>query len=157
MARVSAHAEPLRRLEPAQETALPPISLPQLDGPIVNLEDLRGTPVLVHFFATWCEPCKAEFATLARLAAQRPSIRILAVNVGEPATRVRAFARAERITLPILLDGDRKTTRAWRVNVLPTTFVLDQAHTARLTIAGDLDWAHDDTVAAIDAIAAGNP
>lgn len=108
----------------------------------------------MHFFATWCEPCKAEFAALAQVAARRPAIKILAIDVGEPTERVRKFARAEGVTLPILLDGDRKVTRSWRVSILPTTFVLDEAHTARLFVEGDLDWSTDATITAIDAVTA---
>lgn len=148
----SAAAEDPRRLGPAPNPTPISFSLDRLDGPPVALGDLRGTPVLVHFFATWCEPCKAEFATLAQLAARRPQIKILAIDVGEPAVRVRAFAAAEKIALPILLDADRKVTKAWHVSVLPTTVVLDEAHTARLHVEGDLDWSRDDTVSAIDAI-----
>jgi thiol-disulfide isomerase/thioredoxin len=148
----SAAAEAPRRLEPFPHSPPPPFTLANLDGATVVLGDLRGSPVLVHFFATWCEPCKAEFATLAQLAARRPQIKILAINVGEPAVRVRAFAAAEKIALPILLDADRKVTKAWHVSVLPTTVVLDEAHTARLHVEGDLDWSRDDTVSAIDAL-----
>lgn len=153
----SAAAEDPRRLGPAPNSTRISFSLDRLDGPPVALGDLHGTPVLVHFFATWCEPCKAEFATLAQLAAHRPQLRILAINVGEPPGRVRTFATAEQITLPILLDADRKVTKAWQVSVLPTTFVLDESLTARLSVEGDLDWSRDDIMSAIDAVTAGAP
>lgn len=153
----SAAAEDPRRLVPAPNLTPPSFSLDRLDGASVALADQRGSPVLVHFFATWCEPCKAEFATLAHLAARRPQLKILVINVGEPPVRVRTFAMTEQIALPILLDADRKVTKAWQVGVLPTTFVLDEDLTARLSVEGDLDWSRDDIVAAIDAVTIEKP
>jgi len=153
----AAAADTPHRLEPAPNPSPPSFVLDRLDGDAVDLAHLRGSAVLVHFFATWCEPCKAEFATLAQFAARRPDIKILAINVAEPAARVRSFATAERISLPILLDADRKVTRAWHVSVLPTTFVLDATHTPRLFVEGDLDWSLDDTLSAIDAATAPKP
>lgn len=156
---LSAHAaaDPPRQLAPSPPQDRPGFALESLDGTTVALGALRGTPVLVHFFATWCEPCKAEFETLAKFAARRPDIKILAIDVGEIPSRVRRFAEAERITLPILLDGDRKLTRSWGVTILPTTFVLDATHTARLFVEGDLDWDSHDTVSAIDAAIPAEP
>lgn len=152
-----ASAETPRQLLPATDANPPTFALEQLEGAPLDLAALRGSTVLVHFFATWCEPCKAEFAALAQFAAHRPAIKIVAIDVGEPAERVRKFARAEGVTLPILLDGDRKVTRSWRVTILPTTFVLDETLTARLFVEGDLDWSADSTLAAIDAVTAAPP
>lgn len=152
-----ATADPPRQLARPPPQDRPAFALESLDGPTIALGALRGTPVLVHFFATWCEPCKAEFETLAKYAARRPAIKILAINVGEIPSRVRRFVGAERITLPVLLDSDRKATRAWGVTILPTTFLLDATHSARLYVEGDLDWDSHDTVSAIDAVIAGMP
>lgn len=123
------------------------------DGP-VDLASFGGRVVLVHFFATWCEPCRAEMASLQRLAdryANRP-VTILAVNVAEVAPRVRRFFETQPVVFPVLLDGDRAITKTWRVELLPTTVVLD-THLAPVLVAnGDLDWDRADIDKALTAL-----
>jgi len=150
-------SEARRQLAPPPPQTRPAFILDTLEGAPVDLATLRGQPVLVHFFATWCEPCRDEFVSLAHLAAERASLKILTINVGEVPARVRRFAEDERIAVPILLDSDRKVTRAWSVTVLPTTLVLDASHAARLMVEGDLDWRRPDVIAAIDSVAAAQP
>jgi thiol-disulfide isomerase/thioredoxin len=68
-------------------------SLPSLDGPAHELARLRGRVVLVHFFATWCEPCRAEMASLRQLQSRldgRP-FAIVPISVAEADGTVRRF------------------------------------------------------------------
>ena len=58
-----------------------------MDGGRIGLAHLAGRPVLVHFFATWCEPCIEELGALDRLAATG-RVAVLAVDVGEVDDRV---------------------------------------------------------------------
>ena len=106
------------------------------------LRALAGKTVLVHFFATWCEPCVREIGSLQTLAAAtrgRP-LAIVAVDVAEVDLRVRAFFEKHRADFPVLLDRDRAVAKAWQVSMLPTTFVLDAGLVPRLFVEGDLDW-----------------
>jgi peroxiredoxin len=154
----TAIAEPAGKLAPAPRQTLPTFSLEGIEGRRVELSGVKGDAVIVHFFATWCEPCREEFASLAQLLGSRPDIKILAINVAEVPVRVKRFAEAERVAFPILLDVDRRVTKAWGVSVLPTTFVLDRAHFARLLVEGDLDWTRADVLAAIvDVMQASEP
>jgi thiol-disulfide isomerase/thioredoxin len=110
--------------------------------------------VLVHFFATWCEPCRDELASLSRLV-QGPlgqRVAVLAVDVAEVPTRVRRFLEAAPVAFPVALDADRAVARAWGVGVLPTTFVLDPTLQPKLFVEGDLDWSRPDILSALDAI-----
>jgi thiol-disulfide isomerase/thioredoxin len=121
-------------------------SLEDMTGGRAQLSGFRHRVVLLHFFATWCEPCRAEMASLRRLSerhAGRP-LAIVAVNVAEVKPRVERFFAANPVSFPILLDTDRAVARAWRVEVLPTTIILD-AQSAPIFIAeGDVDWGHPD-------------
>jgi thiol-disulfide isomerase/thioredoxin len=112
--------------------------------------------VLVHFFATWCEPCREELSSLSRLLERQGGERssILAINVAEVPARVRRFLDAAPVNFPVLLDADRAVTRAWGVSTLPTTFVLDRALAARLFVEGDVDWTRADILAALEQIGA---
>jgi thiol-disulfide isomerase/thioredoxin len=108
----------------------------------------------VHVFATWCEPCREEMAALEALAsrpAERPPA-ILAVDVGEVEARVRTFFATQQVSFPVLLDRDRAALKAWNVQGLPTTFVLDRALRPSRIVQGDLDWADAAIGRELDAI-----
>lgn len=119
-----------------------PFMLDSLTRDRISLAAQRDRVVLVHFFATWCEPCRAEMSALQRLAerSEPGRLAILAVNVGEPESRIRRFFDTLPVGFPILLDRDQAVTKAWQVATLPTTFVLDRALTPRFVVEGDLDW-----------------
>nr|WP_255608096.1 TlpA disulfide reductase family protein [Ancylobacter sp. Lp-2] len=164
---VSASAQ--LRAEPAfpSGTALPPLVLNSLDHGPQDLAALRGRPVVVHFFATWCEPCREEMTGLdelaERLAELPPSSRpaILAVDVGEPATRVRRFLAREFADrpppFPVLIDEDRAAMKAWKVAFLPTSYVLDAGHALRAEAAGPVDWTDARALAVFDGLLAEVP
>jgi thiol-disulfide isomerase/thioredoxin len=132
----------------------PAFALESLHGGHLELASFGRGLVLVHFFATWCEPCRSEMASLQRLAARyanRP-VAILAVNVAEVAPRVGRFFESQPVSFAVLLDADRAVTKAWQIEVLPTTVVLDSTLTPVLVASGDLDWDRADVDAAIKAL-----
>lgn len=137
----------------------PALSLPSLDHGWQELAASRGRPVLVHFFATWCAPCRAEMAGLARLAArmkERP-FALLAVDVGEVPVRVRRFFEADPVPFPVLLDEDRAALKAWKVVALPSSFVLDASQTLRLYAGGPVDWDDPEAVRLLDSLMPDTP
>ena len=148
-----------RQLQAASGSVQQNFALPDLDGARHELTQLAGRVVLVHFFATWCEPCREELSSLSRLLERQGRERpvVLAVNVAEVPARVRRFLDAAPVSFPVLLDADRAVTKAWGVSILPTTFVLDRALAARLFVEGDLDWTRADVLAALERIGAGDP
>lgn len=142
-------------LAPWTGAALPPFALDDhLSGAVRHSAALAGRVVLVHFFATWCEPCVPELASLQRLAhaSRDEPLAIVAIDVGEVDLRVRAFFKRRPVDFPVLLDRDRSVAKAWNVTALPTTFVLDAAFQPRLFVEGDLDWSRPDIVSAIAAL-----
>ena len=141
------------QLEPWRDTAVPALSLPALDGSTVDLAGRAGNLVIVHFFATWCEPCRDELKSLERLAATQEGrpLRILAVDVGEPGDRVRRFLARNEISVryPVLIDFDKQAMRAWGVEMLPTSYVLDRGLCPLWKVAGAIEWHVDPTLALI--------
>lgn len=120
---------------------MPGWKLDVLDGDKVLLEDYLDKPVVVHFFATWCEPCVEELGALERLANRKDSdIAILAIDVGEIDARVRNFLRKHPVSFPVLLDRERAVTKQWKVTALPTSFVLACDLMPVLHVRGDIAW-----------------
>ncbi|MDP1610145.1 MAG: TlpA disulfide reductase family protein [Sulfuritalea sp.] len=105
----------------------------------------KGKPVLVNFWATWCEPCREEMPALARLAArwQAKGLTVLTVAVADNDKRAADFLweiLPGKQTLPVLHDREQAISRAWGARVLPTTVVLDRRHRIVLRGQGAIDW-----------------
>lgn len=134
--------------------AKPSLELDSLDHGKIALTAYEGRAVLVHFFATWCEPCVAEMASLERLALRRRSeaLSILAIDVGEIDARVRSFINKNPVSFPTLLDRDRAATKAWQVKALPSSFILDSNLVPVLFVERDVDWDDPAVNSALDEV-----
>jgi cytochrome c biogenesis protein CcmG, thiol:disulfide interchange protein DsbE len=122
--------------------ASPELALKDLQGREHRLSDYRGKVVVLNFWATWCEPCREEMPSMQRLQerlAGKP-FAILAVDFGEGEPRVRAFLEKLPLKFTILLDRDGGVARAWRVRVLPVSFVIDPDQRIRYSVVGDAEW-----------------
>lgn len=119
-----------------------PFTLQNLASTDVALSTYRGKPVILHFFATWCGPCREEMEALRRFVARTNSkdLTVLAVSVGEPDDRVRRFFETMPVNFTVVLDRDMTVTRAWRVGMLPTTYVLDAELKPKLFLRGEQQW-----------------
>jgi peroxiredoxin len=114
----------------------PGFSLPDLEGRILSLDSLRGRPVLLNFFATWCPPCIAEMPALEALAQAQPDC-LKVVGIAEDsgsADEIAAFARQRRLTYPLLLD-DGSAGASYSVRALPHSVLIDSGG----RIAGTFD------------------
>ncbi|MEO8387114.1 MAG: TlpA disulfide reductase family protein [Polaromonas sp.] len=111
-------------------------------GKTWRVADLRGRAVLLNFWASWCEPCRAEMPTLQQIADLYgdDKLLVLAINFKEPAARALQFAKTTGVTLPVLLDLDGKAARGWGVKVFPTTLMIDRTGQPRQRVTGEVDW-----------------
>jgi thiol-disulfide isomerase/thioredoxin len=111
-------------------------------GKTWRVADLRGRAVLLNFWASWCEPCRAEMPTLQQIADLYgdDKLLVLAINFKEPAARALQFAKTTGVTLPVLLDLDGKAARGWGVKVFPTTLMIDHSGRPRQRVTGEVDW-----------------
>jgi thiol-disulfide isomerase/thioredoxin len=131
-------AGPFAELKPVSPTPAP--TLAERSGGADVLEGLRGRPVLVNFWATWCEPCRDEMPALDRLRERRPDVAVITVAMADSKAKVETFAKDYLLDLRILHDPDQIAGRAWGVRVLPTTLLLDAAHNIRYRAVGAVDW-----------------
>ena len=122
--------------------AVPPLALSDLDGRPWTLASLRGRPVVLNFWATWCEPCRAEMPSLDLMALQHEpdGLAVLTVNFKDGAPAVRRFLDAVPLTLPVLMDRDGAVARAWGVTVFPTTLMISRRGRPVSIVRGEVDW-----------------
>ena len=132
-------------LRPWTGGATPPLALEDLEGRKHDLADYRGKVVLVNFWATWCEPCRAEMPSMERLRAQLAGqpFAVLGVNMAEPLSRIEKFTAMVPVGFTLLRDRDGATAKAWRARVLPASFLVDRDGRVRYYVYGELDWASE--------------
>ena len=125
--------------------ATPPLVLQDLEGRPHSLEDYRGKVVLINFWATWCEPCRAEMPSINKLRAALAGqpFAVLAVNLAESEPRIRRFLEQVPLDFPVLLDRDSATAKAWRTRVLPASFLVGPDGRIRYAVIGEYDWTQD--------------
>lgn len=100
--------------------------LPAGGGPRVSLADLRGQPVVLNFWATWCGPCHDEHGILVRAAqALAGRVRFVGVAYEDDEESVRQFVRQNGGGYPSLMDEHGRTAIAYGVYGVPETFFLD--------------------------------
>jgi cytochrome c biogenesis protein CcmG/thiol:disulfide interchange protein DsbE len=106
----------------------PDFTLAAVDGDDIQLSSLRGRPVILNFWATWCSPCRAEMPELEAVwqRYQADGLVMIGVDQGEDAATVAQFARGVvETTFPLLLDTNQAVGRAYGVRALPTTVFID--------------------------------
>ena len=120
---------------------LPALNAPDMSGKAWSLEALRGRPVLINFWATWCAPCKEEMPTLQTLAdLEGDGLVVLAVNVREPLPRVARYVQQAGLSFTVLPDPHGDITRAWGMTVFPTTVLVDTQGRPQRVVSGAVDW-----------------
>ena len=109
----------------------PAFTLPRLDGKgDVSLASLRGSTVVLNFFASWCGPCKREAPDLESLWRRYRSdgVVVLGVDSGDERGDARRFLDAHGVTYPIVFDPGRKLALGpYALPGFPVTYVINRA------------------------------
>jgi len=120
--------------------AAPDFTLDTLDGGTITLSELRGQPVLINLWASWCPPCRAEMPALDTVYRKyrEAGFVVLAVNTTfqDSEADARAFAQNLGLTFPILLDRDGAASRRYQLQALPTSFFVGRDGTIRDIVIG---------------------
>lgn len=134
----------------------PPLEAFDLQGRRWQLAELKGRVLVLNFWASWCEPCRAEMATLQQLPAVLGEDRmaVIGVNFKESPQRISRFVQAAGVTMPVWMDPRGETARAWGVSVFPSTVLIDRAGRARQRIRGEVDWSGSVALGWIDRLLA---
>lgn len=128
------------------------IEVTQLDGRPIRLDTLRGRPLVLNLWATWCGPCQREIPRLATAAAAQKNVTILLVNEGEPADAVQRFTHRHKIDgSHVRLDQGQRLARATGAQGFPTTLFVDSHGTIRRRHTGEISRALlDDGLASLE-------
>ena len=147
--RASLHADQAEAGETfAESRGTPPaLMLQDLQGHPHTLDEFRGRVVLVHFWATWCGPCRAELPELTEFARRFKSkgLSVVAVDVGEPSPTIVHFTMKQPVPGLILRGGPRIAADQWNAEGIPASFLLDRDGTIRASRVGGMDWSAPQT------------
>ncbi|HEX9819440.1 MAG TPA: TlpA disulfide reductase family protein [Methylomirabilota bacterium] len=137
-------------------TAPPPFTGAMLDARRLSMTEHRGTVVVLNFWASWCQECRSEMATLERLQRQFSSrgLAIIGVNARESKEAVGRYATELGLTFPLVLDPDGKINALYGVIGLPTTFVVGRDGRAIAFAIGPRRWESAPARALIEALLA---
>ena len=132
----------------------PDFTLPLLTGENGTLSAYKRKVVILNFWATWCQPCRAEMPSMETLYQRfkNRGLEILAVDLGEDTATIRQFVRSNRYTFPVLMDENGKVSSLYGIEVIPTTYIIDRGGKIIATIIGSLQWDNPRVIAAIDAL-----
>jgi peroxiredoxin len=113
----------------APDFALPPA----VSGDNVRLSEYRGQPVMLLFWSSTCGPCAGQLKLVERLydTYHSSGLVVLGVSVDDDAQRAERYARSHRTHFPLLFDAAKEVGRAYRIDRLPTTVLIDRSGVVR--------------------------
>jgi len=117
--------------KPAADPSAPTFSFPVLghSGQQISLSDYAGQPLIVNFFASWCEPCKQETPLLARFYhAEHGKVALVGLDENDVLGNALSFTRGNGVSYPVGWDPAFTAASAYGVDALPQTFFLDARH-----------------------------
>jgi len=118
--------------------ATPDFSLDTLDGGKFKLSDQVGQLVIVNFWATWCQPCRAELPAFEEVYQNNRAkgLVVVGVDVAEPPDAVAKYVSEMGLTYPIALDAGGEATELYRIEGMPTTFFVGRDGRIRDMVIG---------------------
>jgi cytochrome c biogenesis protein CcmG/thiol:disulfide interchange protein DsbE len=95
-------------------------------GQTIDIAALRGKPVVLNFWATWCVPCYDEHPVLVQNAQMIPNVQFIGVVFNDTEDKINAFLRERGSAYPTLLDEQGKTAIEYGVGGVPETYFLNR-------------------------------
>lgn len=118
----------------------PALKLKNADGKLFDLASTAGQWRLVHFWASWCGPCRKEMPTLQKMSVKLPELKLILVNTSETDDEVFSFLATVSPELDSLMDRDGLVTERWKPRGLPSSYLVDPNGKQRYLALGGRDW-----------------
>lgn len=117
---------------------VPALRLTDAQGHPVSFADYRGQVILYNAWATWCIPCREEMPILEAYyqSHKMDGFVVIAINDGEPIIDADAYVKELGLTFPVWIDLKSQTTKAFEIQYLPISYVIDRSGTVRLKWIG---------------------
>jgi thiol-disulfide isomerase/thioredoxin len=131
--------------EAAAATALPTATLTKHDGDKTEsftLESLKGKPIIVHIWATWCGPCVKELPHYDAFVKDHPEISHVALTPdGTTVDNIKTFFKQKSlVNMPVLTDEKGVVSRTFGVKAYPTTILINKDGKVLGRVTGPVDW-----------------
>jgi cytochrome c biogenesis protein CcmG/thiol:disulfide interchange protein DsbE len=110
----------------------------------VSLQQFRGKPLIVNFWASWCAPCVQEIPSLEALHHQLPDLKILAVSTDSDPDAYARFLAEHPMDLDMVRDPSQDSNRAFGSYRFPETFIIDSRGVVLRRFIGFQDWTSPD-------------
>jgi thiol-disulfide isomerase/thioredoxin len=137
----------------------PDLRLRDMDDNKFDLADQRGQWVLVHFWASWCGPCRREMPTLQEMdsiiTAEKLPFTVVLINTAENEDTIFSFLGIVAPSLNTLMDRDGTVTNLWQPRGLPASFFVDPAGNIQYVALGGRSWNSEPYLAFLRHLAAG--
>jgi cytochrome c biogenesis protein CcmG/thiol:disulfide interchange protein DsbE len=115
----------------------PAFTASTLDGETITLDELRGKPVVLNFWATWCGACRYQMPFLqAAFEEKGHDMEFIGINLRESSDKVRQVVEYEGVGYTIVLDGDGAVANSYNVRPIPATFFIDEQWVIKYTQIG---------------------
>ncbi|MEO5886773.1 MAG: TlpA disulfide reductase family protein [Anaerolineales bacterium] len=125
---------------PKEGFAAPDFTLDLLDGGLLTLSELRGHPVVLNFWASWCLPCRSEMPAIEKVYQRYKDAGLVVIGLNltsqDSESDVRAFVQEFGVTFPVALDRDGSVRDRYQLLGLPSTFFIDQRGIIRSVVVG---------------------
>jgi thiol-disulfide isomerase/thioredoxin len=121
---------------------LPPAPMQGLNGPSRNLSSYRGKPLLINVWASWCGPCRAEMASLERLAwgATGQRLAIIGISTDDHVVAAQAWLKRSNATISHFIDHQLALENLLGASRLPLTVLVDAEGRVRAKVYGAQEW-----------------